>query len=282
MKKKLILSFILALVMVFSVTGALFANELDLEVEAPEEGYQGDDVTVTVTVTAIDTQDSRWDYPFASAGHIISITDPDGVPVVLDADGNIDIGSFPADASYTIEYTFTLEELGEYLGNLFATAIVDWDFEAWSEAFSILCKARPMPVYDWYNNGQFEIAITSLQTSHRGYLYLPDSSGAMIVSQDVIQFGMDVAGSRTLRVDLPAGTTVTDENGDPVYKLLIIYHEYYGIEPYIEFVNAGRPGSQLGQEINFSNPLVISKTLGGGDLKEIISVSTVHDGRVDL
>jgi hypothetical protein len=282
------LPLIIALVMVFTLAGSVLAYDpdevdVDIDITGPDSGYQGDEVTVTatVTVTAVD-EDSCYKNEEAYSESGYQVEDPNGIIIDGDSEGLFDSGYFGADASFIYEWliTFTLEELGDYDVDVYGLALADlflfwWDdCDFGEETFTVESLLRPH-YCNWFNNGQFELVIMDLCKYHSGYDY--DEESGLV--PDVVQYGPTPTASG-IRIDIPAGTVVTDENGDPVLQLTVICHNEYGVEPYLE-VTKPNAGSQQG-EVHFSQPVVVTKPLSGGALQEIVTFTDVIGGIVPI
>lgn len=262
--KKLILSLTLALVMVFSIAGAALAVHPPapaVNITGDAFGYVGDSVTVTGDFSGMPPHSSTYGMAFAPG------TDIGDYPYAFVINGD------------PLDLTFTLADAGTY-----TCYFGQWVGGGWGGhpapplgSFTVTCAEKPKrSPYTWYDNGQFELAITNLILSHRGYNYIEDSEepGVMTIAPDVLQWGAS-PGGQLIRVDIPAGTTVTNQDGEAVYKVLLIYHNYYGIEPYFEIVNGDDPGLQYGNELHFSNPLEVSI---GSAYNPFAVISDVADG----
>jgi hypothetical protein len=271
LKKKILISFILALVMVVSLTGAAFAMPPgpppgpppapSVDITGPAAGYVGDEVTVTGDFSNLPWYAATYGMVFSPG------TDIGDWPYAFIIDGD------------PLDLTFTLAEAGDYTCYFGRWYGGGWGAHPGEPLGSFVVKASEKPKrspYDWYRNGQFELAISNLIWSHVGYNYIevPVDSGIMEIAPDITQFAR-CPGGQLIRIDIPSGTTVTDQNGDPVYKVLVIYFNYYGIEPYFEIINGDDPGPQGGNELHFSNPMEISL---GSAYNPFAVISDVADG----
>lgn len=297
--KKLFISVFLSLLLVVFIGGTVFADplvEVDVdvsEIEVAGTGQVGTTVIVSGEVVITATAESGIpflpDYAVAESNVGYTIIGPgvdihDG-QVITDSDYSkwywlFDSAEASASNVFTLSQSFYISYVGVYTIDLFADAFA----ESWATFFGYkVCYISDddedsatlsfmgwMPP-TWYDNGQFELVITDFNTSHRGYELLDN-----VLVPDVIQYGY--ASDRIIRVDIPSGTIATDENGDPVTKVLVRYYNGYGFDPYFEIINGDKPGPQNGTEIHFSNPVVISQTLGGGELMELVTFTEVIDG----
>ncbi len=289
MKKKLILSLFMALVMVFAISGAVFADDVSVvvsDIAIDGTGLVGTDVTasgtVTITATASSNYGSGWfnPYDFANADSSWGYTiDGDGVALVdggSDSDSHSGWNGANANASFTYTWsdTFKVQSQSDYavtaFGSAEAESFATWFWMTFGYEYhdtGVISKTatvtgiKGIASRDWYNDGRFEVAIGDL-TYHGAYAM---QNGVLL--EDVSLFGY--CNGKGLHVVISKGTAVSGTD-----KLLLSYN------PLGNYPVNGTLEALLPQNAQFSNAVGVFETLGGGDESLFVSFKEIKDGTI--
>ena len=224
MKKKIGIALILALVMVLGLAApALAWGEVNVEcsdIDAPDAGYVGSEVTASGTVTITSTSETGGFIPVTAAGSDagFSVTSPDSIAVaggsssVSDADVGLFGSASDASQTYNWSSTFTLSQTGDWTVSQGGSAWAYWGpifglppnfiTASGTNFFTIMCL-------DWPKHEKHYITII-----------LPDAS-LKVERHGTMRYCDVDFNDGTWRIQITSGVRIWDDKGGAARKLIV-------------------------------------------------------------